>query len=173
MTLTISGIASSDLSSFSSYLTCTGATLCNSTVVGNTIQYSVFGKNASTYNITVTKSTALINYTMPNQLKTFTIDQKDLSATWSTSTYNDTDVYDGNTNMVILTINGFQNSEVFISDDFTSSFPINAYDNTTPGSILLKFNVLSVGDYNYLVSEFSDANYNFVSTSYDYSITKS
>ena len=44
MTLTISGIASSDLSSFSSYLTCTGATLCNSTVVGNTIQYSVFGK---------------------------------------------------------------------------------------------------------------------------------
>lgn len=115
----ISGIASGDISTFKNYLSASGVTPTITTDASGVSYY--FGEtNKGTYNISVSAKSTLKNYSFSAQSKTFAITAQALETSWSSSTGNWSDTYNGQNSIITLTISGFVNGEKFTSSNFTS-----------------------------------------------------
>ena len=170
-TMYISGIASGDISTFKNYLSASGVTPTITTDASGVSYY--FGEtNKGTYNISVSAKSTLKNYSFSAQSKTFAITAQALETSWSSSTGNWSDTYNGQNSIITLTISGFVNGEKFTSSNFTSSRTISNYDNSVSGVLKLSYNLKDSGNYEINVSAFSGSNYSFVSTKTLYTINK-
>jgi hypothetical protein len=172
-TLYISGIASGDISTFKNYLTTSGV---NPTITSDAsgVSYYFGAINKGTYNISVSAKSTLKNYSFTAQSKEFEIKPKALETSWSSSTNNWSDTYDGNNKTITLTISGFVNGEessISLSN-FTSSRTISGYDNSVSGMLKLSYSFKDSGSYSINVSAFSNSNYSFTATDKNYTINK-
>ncbi len=172
-TLKISGIVAKDVSSFKDYLITSGDIVPEIRESSNGLSYYFGNANAKTtsYTFSIRSNEKLNNYTFAAQNNvSFSIAPKELTAEWSTSTGNASDMYDGTEKIVTLTVKGFVNVESF-NDVFVSNYQYS-YDNSVTGVIKLIFKVKDSGNYNISVFSLNNTNYIFESTSNTYTVNQ-
>ena len=169
ISLTIDGIANSDLLTIRSYLTVISTSQFSFATESDKVVINFYSKNAGTYNIQVGKLSTLKNYLFETQTASYVIQPKVLIGNWSTSTGNIEDIYSGEFFMVSLTISGFVDDKDYTISDFISSNDIDSISSLNSDETI-NFSVNEVGMYNFEVFDINDSNYDFGYSTFEYLI---
>jgi hypothetical protein len=168
VTLRLSGIAENDLSAITTSAFTTSRPITRMVKTDNDVLLEFDIKDNGTYQFNVRINNS--NYTLNTTSDTVVISPKPITATWTTSTGQIMDIFDGVDKKITLTIEGLVLGED-VSEYVELNVDIDSVINNFDGKISIIISVLDANEYNF-IANYIGTNYSLETSSFTYTINK-